>query len=134
MSLWIGIVCSLIVGAVVMSKGEELTGIGLSIMFLGCLLSYNQFISCYAMGQLVQNTDVIAESYRKSQKKLEKQEKQNVVTKEDNAVGVGTCQICGREQTKLYNVTLRDGYGTRYRNICSNCVNQYDCDITSSSN
>ncbi len=125
LSLWIGITISLIVGSVIMSE-DELVKLGVAVMIFGCILSYNHFALCYAMGRLVQNSDVIASPYRKNLKEQQKRSTQSDINNDDNVTGIGKCQICDKENVKLYSIQLRDGYGTRYRNLCADCVKQYD--------
>ena len=39
------------------------------------------------------------------------------------------CEMCGNKALKLYKVKIEDDMGTRYRNVCENCLKKYNCTI-----
>ncbi len=39
---------------------------------------------------------------------------------------VGTCEICDRESVLLRKHEINDWMGTRYRNMCENCISKYE--------
>lgn len=39
------------------------------------------------------------------------------------------CDLCGKKSLKNYYVKITDDMGTRYRNVCPDCLEQYNCTI-----
>ena len=49
----------------------------------------------------------------------------NNVSIDSNAADLtGTCQLCGKESCHLTSCKIVDNLGTRYRNICDNCLKE----------
>ena len=73
---WIGIISSVIGGAVMMLNGlafensEEVWG-GILVIVVGVLVSWIGSFRLYGFGQLVENTDILAGQYRKAEVRKE---------------------------------------------------------------
>ena len=61
---WIGIICSVISGIVMMANGDELAFLGFMIMVIGSLVSWVSSFTLYGFGQLIENTDQLVHSYK----------------------------------------------------------------------
>lgn len=61
---WIGIIASIIAGIVTMSLDEDMAGIGLVIILVGCLFSWVGSFFAYGFGELIEKTSEIAENTR----------------------------------------------------------------------
>ena len=35
------------------------------------------------------------------------------------------CELCDKETRQLFYCEIKDEYGTRYRNVCSDCLVKY---------
>ena len=62
---WVGIVASVISGIVIMANDEDLMFIGFITALLGSLSSWISSLAFYGFGQLIENTDKIAELSKK---------------------------------------------------------------------
>ena len=57
---WVGIACAVIAGALCIAYGQTVSG--LLIAMVGSLVAWISSIMIYGFGQLVQNSDIIAEN------------------------------------------------------------------------
>lgn len=66
---WIGIIVSVVVAIVLFASDDDLVGIGFLVLIGGSLISWIASFVLFGFGQLVENSDIIAEqSYRDNQK------------------------------------------------------------------
>lgn len=56
---WIGIVCSVIYGVVLMTTDEDLVMVGFMVLVMGSVLAWVSSFALYGFGQLIENTDKI---------------------------------------------------------------------------
>ena len=54
---WIGIVCSVLYGIILIVADEDLAFLGFVVMIIGPLVSWVSSFTLYGFGQLVENTD-----------------------------------------------------------------------------
>ena len=81
---FIGILCSCIIGLVLLIMGN---GVGLVIAIVGSLLSWIGSLTMYGLGQLVENTDIIAGNTKKqytATRDMAKQTNNNLDKKTEN--------------------------------------------------
>ena len=61
---WLGIIASVISFLIIVSIGEnELIGLGFILLVVGCIGSWLSSLMLYGFGQLIENTEIIAEKY-----------------------------------------------------------------------
>lgn len=76
---WIGIIASVVFGFSIMSNGHRLYSLlGILAAGLGSLLSWVGSFITYGFGQLVANSDIIANQYRNETKEDIKEESEPV--------------------------------------------------------
>ena len=59
---WIGIICSVISGIVMMATDEDLAFLGFMIIVIGSLISWVSSFTLYGFGQLIENSDKMVQS------------------------------------------------------------------------
>ena len=59
---WIGIICSVISGFVMIGTNEDLIFLGLVIIIIGSLVSWVSSFTLYGFGQLIENTDQLVQN------------------------------------------------------------------------
>lgn len=130
---YVGMAVCIIAGIVVATIDEDLILIGVLVAVVGSALSWVNSFLLYGFGQLVENSDIIANreryTYKESTDKAfdfsgrfgtPKAEPKNTAK-----LKMLKCDICGVENTDVVECTIVDDMGTRYRNMCANCQTQY---------
>lgn len=129
---WIGVIASVIGGMIMMVSLES--PIGLLIMIGGPLLSWVSSLTLYGFGQLIENTDILVGKRRESNTHenianvFEKTEDSNNST--NLYTRVGTCELCDKKDVEVINCKIVDSMGTRYRNICADCMLEHKATLT----
>jgi len=130
---WIGIIVSVILGIIIMLPGDIMVLVGLIVIALGCFSSWVGSLLLYGYGQLIENSDKLLLLHigekNKSEPDLDQREethKSSIHTAKTPSK-VGKCEICGKENTPVVYCTIKDDLGTRYRNVCAECMQ--DCNI-----
>ena len=65
-------ISAIVTGIALMCIDEDLIGIGLLVMLVGPIVSWISSWLLYGFGQLIENSDIIAEEYKRKNKKHEK--------------------------------------------------------------
>jgi len=132
----LGITGSVIVGIILMALAEELVLMGIIIAVVGSISSWIGSFLLYGFGELVENSAIIA---KKSDMKLSKSNNSNTVRHEETVNQTtqnkteslhkwnGKCQMCDADDVMITAAVIVDDLGTRYRNVCDNCFEKYDC-------
>ena len=88
---WIGIIACIITGIVLMATDEELVLAGILTAAGGSLLSWVSSFVLYGFGQLVENSDIIAEqSARNNEKHSKKVQQQQEQQRKDKVKAIKT--------------------------------------------
>lgn len=74
---WIGIIVSVIVAIVLFASDDDLVGIGFLVLIGGSLISWIGSFVLFGFGQLVENSDIIAEQSDRDNQKYHKIVKNN---------------------------------------------------------
>ena len=84
---WIGILCSVISGIVIMATDEDLAFLGFVVMVIGSLVSWVSSFTLYGFGQLIENTDQLVlnaeKPYSNKKAKQTKKVREDTYTEED---------------------------------------------------
>ncbi|MBQ4120014.1 MAG: hypothetical protein IJD45_06470 [Clostridia bacterium] len=129
---WMGIITSVILGIIIMSPGDTMILAGLIVIVLGCFASWTSSFLLYGYGQLIENTDRLLllhigenDKNEPDLEQIEETHKSSVHTTKAPSK-VGKCDICGKESTPVFYCTIKDDLGTRYRNMCTECMQNWD--------
>lgn len=129
----IGIVSSIIVGILIICLLKEYGFVlGIVVVFIGSLLLVNASILTYALGQVTDNTDILANRLtpdNKGNPGLAKAKNENPIPK-NTPKNAGKCELCGKENTEVFSVNIVDDMGVRYRKVCQECFNDNNCELT----
>lgn len=91
-------------------------------------LGYTKLIVDDEVKEIITKKAIIA--HKKLAVRLSKNSPQETftkVSKEKEATSkIGKCDICGKENTSVFKCTIKDEYGTRYRNLCEECSEKSD--------
>ncbi|MBE6913199.1 MAG: zinc ribbon domain-containing protein [Ruminococcaceae bacterium] len=96
----LGIIGSVLAGGMIISEGDE--GIGLLVMLIGAFLSWISSFVLYGFGQLIENTDIMANRKEETKEKLQESSAPSM----KNATLV-VCPSCGAKvsgDTKFCNI------------------------------
>ena len=74
---WIGIIACIITGIVLMATNDDLVLVGILTAVVGSLLSWVGSFILYGFGQLVENSDIIAEQSARNNEKTRKKVQQH---------------------------------------------------------
>lgn len=133
---WLGIIISIIIGIAFMATDEELFLVGLIIAIIGGVSSWVGSFLLYGFGELVENSSIIAQKRNENfhESKVSNTTKYEEVVKpttpdqtEIRHKWSGNCQMCGRDNVMITSAMIVDDLGTRYRNVCDNCFEKYNC-------
>lgn len=125
---WLGIITSVIGGIAIMVSLESPTGV--LVMIGGSLISWLSSLALYGFGQLIENTDIIAGRSRINNtpeyvaKVFDKTQSSTNDIK--TPTKLGTCELCDKKDVEVVNCKIVDSLGTRYRNICADCMLEHD--------
>ena len=134
--VWLGIIGSVIIGIILMATAEELFFVGIIIAIVGSISSWIGSFLLYGFGELVENSAIIAQ---KSNMNLPKSKVFNTVSHEGIVNQTtqnkteslhkrnGKCQMCDKENVMITTAVIVDDLGTRYRNVCDDCFEKYNC-------
>lgn len=133
---WFGIGFSVIIGIVLIAAAEELFLIGLIVAVLGSISSWIGSFLIYGFGELVENSAIIAQKTNTGFSEIKVsgfntgEEITNQSTK-NNAESLhkwnGKCQMCDTDNVMISAAVIVDDMGTRYRNVCDECYEKYNC-------
>ena len=129
---WIGIIASVILGIIIMLPGDIMILVGVIVMAWGCFSSWIGSFLLYGYGQLIENSDKLVLLHigenDKNEPDLEQREEthKSSVHMTKNSSKDGKCDICGKENTPVVYCTIKDDLGTRYRNMCAECMQNSD--------
>ena len=99
---------------------------------MGCFFSWLGQILLYGYGQLIENSDklVLLQMGESGKKKLDldEREESNTASIRANSTAsqIGKCDVCGKENVSVSKCTIKDDFGTRYRNLCEECSEKSD--------
>lgn len=108
---WIGIVCSVIYGIVLMTTDEDLVMAGFIVLVMGSVLAWVSSFALYGFGQLIENTDKIvlntqqAYPYKKAQ---QTQDFNEDICDEDSFCETTQNEILTAEKTKDFATEIRE--------------------------
>lgn len=135
---WLGIIASVIVGIVVIAADENMILQGLLIMLLGGLLSWVGSFMAYGFGQLVENSDFIADELDKLSHSdpTQKPIKQNTFVavspvKLRKCICCGRdiseeiCPHCGQKSVLVRTATVTDGTVSSVATLCERCLEKF---------
>ncbi len=66
---WIGIICAVIFGSVMIINDKDLAFMGFMVMIIGSLVAWVSSFTLYGFGQLIENTDKLVLNIEKTQYK-----------------------------------------------------------------
>ena len=133
----IGIALSVILGIILMIAFPDLVIIGLLIMALGIFISWVSSWMLYGYGRLIENSEIIAQSYHQTNKKniAASQEEIDPNWKKPSTfpqgiesafstgeTQVGTCGLCDAQNVYLERYKIKTNLGAKDRYICKNCI------------
>ncbi len=130
----IGCFASVVLGILVMVLGDgngAMIFTGLVVMAIGCFGSWLSTLLLYGYGQMIENSDKLVMLYAAETKdgepNLEQRGKEQIGNVEIDSVssGNGKCDFCGKENVPVFGCAMKDGFGTRYRNVCADCAQKY---------
>lgn len=133
---WFGIGFSVIIGIVLIAADEELFLVGLIVAVLGSISSWIGSFLIYGFGELVENSAIIAQKTNMSFSEIKVsgfntgEEIINQSTKnkaESLHKWNGKCQMCDKDNVMISAAVIIDDMGTRYRNVCDECYEKYNC-------
>lgn len=129
---WLGIIASVIGGIAIMVSLES--PMGVLVMVGGSLISWLSSLALYGFGQLIENTDIIAGRSRINNtpeyvaKVFDKTQSSTNGIK--TPTKLGTCELCDKKDVEVVNCKIVDSLGTRYRNICADCMLEHNATPT----
>ena len=91
-------------------------------------------LALYGFGQLIENTDIIAGRSRINNtpeyvaKVFDKTQSSTNGIK--TPTKLGTCELCDKKDVEVVNCKIVDSLGTRYRNICADCMLEHNATPT----
>ena len=124
---WIGIISSIIGGIVIMALQES--PIGVLVIIGGSFISWLSSLTLYGFGQLIENTDIIAERNKAdntSKSDAKADETQSSADIDEKSGKLGTCEFCDKKDVKVVYCKIVDSMGTRYRNLCADCMAKHN--------
>lgn len=127
----VGMIASVVLGIIIMLPGDLMVLVGLLVMVLGCFFSWiGSFLLC-GYGQLIENSDKLVllhmEESGSSEPDLEERERNYKSIEADKiSFNAGKCDICGKENVTIHACTIKDNLGTRYRNMCADCLEDHN--------
>lgn len=131
---WVGIIACIITGIVFMTPDVHLILAGILIAVVGSLLSWIGSFVLYGFGQLVENSDIIAN--RNSHNDVDSIDSSDSLPHFSSnnmrsvKIKTGKCEMCGTDNVDVINCKIVDDMGTRYRKLCSNCQSKYNATPT----
>ena len=133
---WIGIVCSIITGIILMFTSEKYILLGFLTAIVGSVASWIGSFLLYGFGELVENSAIIAKKsniniIKPSVSGTVKQEESANQTTQDKTISLhkwkGKCQMCDKDNVNITEAVIVDDLGKRYRNVCEDCFVKYNC-------
>ena len=119
-------VCAVISSFALMGNDAALAGF--ILLFAGPLAALVSTWLLYAFGQLVEDVSALrnqsipqpATAPKEETKPAERMTYSNLQHK------TGTCELCGANSDQLVYCKIEDDLGTRYREICDNCIAKHN--------
>ena len=132
---WIQVAIYAIVGIIIMATTEELVIVGLLIIVVGGLFAWLSSITLYGFGELIDKVcsiekTVNAEKYQKQSSNnfsAETVDRNNVSKNNVSHKFLGKCEMCNAENIMVCDAKIVDDMGVRYRKVCDNCFEKYNC-------
>lgn len=130
---WIGIVASIFGGFgvwVAFSNGPGGLLFFLVIAGVGSLFSWIGSFVLYGFGELIDKVANIesASNPDYTVKNGAENSKQYITNKNEiSHKYLGKCDMCDKADTMVCDVKIVDNLGTRYRKVCDDCFNKYNC-------
>ena len=131
---WIGIISCIITGIVLMAINDDFVLIGILTAVVGSLLSWISSFVLYGFGQLVENSDVIAN--RNIHNHTDSTNSSNSLPHSSpnfipsDKIETGKCEMCEADNVEVVNCKIVDDMGTRYRKLCFNCQSKFNATPT----
>lgn len=140
--LVVGLFASLVGGIAVIDNGNEFSvPAGLGVMIGGAAVSFAISFLVYGFGQIVENTDKMAENATPPMPAVRSNAYGNKNgerrAEQPNTTGMnapyarnlafidapkGKCELCGKEDIQILKCVINDNYGKRYHHICEDCM------------
>ena len=104
------------------------------VTWLVIIASLLSSLALYGFGQLIENTDIIAGRSRINNtpeyvaKVFDKTQSSTNGIK--TPTKLGTCELCDKKDVEVVNCKIVDSLGTRYRNICADCMLEHNATPT----
>ena len=131
---WIGIIACIITGIVLMATDDDLILVGILTAVVGSLLSWVSSFILYGFGQLVENSDTIANrnvnSHSNSTNSSNSVPHSSSVDFSSAKHEAGKCEMCDADNVDVVYCKIVDDMGTRYRKLCSDCQSKYNATPT----
>ncbi|MBO4692915.1 MAG: magnesium transporter [Clostridia bacterium] len=130
---WLGIIISIVCGIVAWVAADDEIGalIFLVVAVAGSLLSWISSFVLYGFGELIDKvTDI---EYRLNPVRTQNNQNQDTVEytfvdkQEPSHSFLGNCEMCDKTEVLVCEAKIVDKMGTRYRKVCKDCFNKYNC-------
>lgn len=112
-------------------------GLGFAFLIIGPLFSWFSSLLLYGFGELIETNYQIDRNIRNINNNTSFSNAP-INNFGDTAVSpasetkpshtwIGHCEMCKRQDVKLFNIKIVDDTGTTYRDVCEDCARKYNC-------
>lgn len=115
---------AVITGLVLPFADEDLILYGLLTLVCGPIIAWVGSLILYAFGQLVEDVHAMRDKEGTTEEVKAKREAEEKAKREQSSGE--QCQLCGKNFEHLTYCMIKDAMGTRYRNVCDDCIQKHN--------
>ena len=115
---------AVITGLVLPFADEDLILYGLLTLVCGPITAWVGSLILYAFGQLVEDVHAMRDKEGTTEEVKAKREAEEKAKREQSSGE--QCQLCGKNFEHLTYCMIKDAMGTRYRNVCDDCIQKHN--------